>query len=88
MRYSVYSEEISLDYAGRDDAAGILGTIKPITDAIARGDDLETLETKALAYLCKEPEASVYLADAEGHVYKHLINSKYHEAVEAADQRL
>jgi hypothetical protein len=91
MSYFAYSEPIIIDqdsFIGRDTKAGILGTIKPTTQPIAEADDLETLETKAFAYLGKEPDALLHLADAEGHLYRILINEKYHKAVNGADRML
>ena len=90
MSYFAYSEDIIHDQAyfvGRDEAAGILGTIKPSSDPVAVADDLEALEIKALAYLCQKPGGLLYLTDPNGRVYRTLYNVKYAEAVANGDKK-
>lgn len=75
-------------FEGRDDAAGILGTFRP-GDAppVVIAETLEELEQKVQAHLGEEPAAFLYLTDGNGHVYRIMINGKYHAAIESANRR-
>ena len=90
MRYFVYarSNRENWSYEGRDEDAGILGSISPDSPPIAEGADLEEARLKGLAYLGSEPERSLRITDAEGRVYEILINSKHHSLLEKAERRL
>ena len=75
-------------FDGRDDAAGILGTFRPgEAPPVVTAETLEELEQKVRAHLGEEPAAFLYLADGNGHVYRIMINKKYHAAIGSAERR-
>jgi hypothetical protein len=71
------------------DKAGILGIFDPGEDQpIATADTLDQLERESWAYLGCEPSAILYLTDAEYGIHDILINTKYHEAMSKAEQKI
>lgn len=82
MKFFVYAETngpISIDYSTRDEAAGVIGSLKekpkPIGDAASKEDAIE----KAYAHLGRRPSGLVYVADSDGLLYEIVINRQYHE---------
>jgi hypothetical protein len=91
MTFAAYQSRhdgTDFSYEGRDESAGILGIFRPNNAApVVTAHTLEELERKANAHLGKEPDAFLYLTDVDGHVYRIMINAKYHATVERANRR-
>lgn len=74
-------------FKGRDDEAGILGTLDPGEDQpVANADTLAQIELEGWAYLGREPSARLYLTDDEYRIHDILSNETYHAEMEKAGQ--
>lgn len=73
---------------GRDEAAGILGRHTPSeAPPVVTAHTLEELKLEARAYLGKEPDALLYLTDADRRVHQIMLNEKHHAAIDSAGRR-
>lgn len=91
MKFTAYASRADgphFSVMGRDEAAGILGTLTPnAAPPVVVADSLEALRREANAYLLKEPDALLYLTDADRRVYEALFNEKHHAAKDLASRR-
>jgi hypothetical protein len=86
--YQARGDGPDFSFEGRDEAAGVLGTLRPADAApVATAGTLEVLEREAKAHLGSESDAILYLADGGGRVHRIMTNVKHHAAVERAARR-
>lgn len=88
VAFQAKNDGTDFSFEGRDEDAGILGRHPPSeTPPVVTAETLEDLKRKARAFLGKEPDAVLYLADTDNHVYEIMINEKHHAAVESVQRR-
>ena len=91
MTYFAYvrtNNTLRLDYAGRDEDRGIIGTVHDLPEPIAECESLDAAVAAGYAYIGQHPAASVYVTDANALLYKMLLCYPHHEQVSALQKNL
>ncbi len=91
MTYFAYvrtDDTLRLDYAGRDEDRGIIGTVYDLPEAIAECDTLDAAVAAGYAYIGHHPSASVYVADANALLHKMLLCHPHHKQVSGLQKSL
>jgi len=79
---------LRLDYAGRDENCGIIGTVYDLPEPIAECDTLNAAVAAGYAYIGQHPSASVYVVDANSLLHKMLLCHPHHEQVSGLQKSL
>ena len=90
MNYVVVKTEsdTSFDYASRNEALGILGTINLPSTLLHTTDSLEDAKLNAYAHVGRFPSHSLYIANRDGHVFEIVSNQQYHDHVSLTTKSL
>jgi len=91
MQFLVYVDPtpmLHIDYAGRDETAGIIGSLLDLPDPIGTADTHELIMEIAYAHLGRHPSDMLYVADANGRVYDIVINRQYHDERSASGKAI
>ncbi|MFM7116054.1 MAG: hypothetical protein ACKO0N_05410 [Planctomycetota bacterium] len=67
-----------IDYAARDEEAGILGSLREVSAPLLKADSIEDATEKAYAHLGRNPADLLFLADSNNLLYDILLNRQYH----------
>ena len=82
------NDTLRLDYAGRDEDRGIIGTVHDLPDPIAECETLDAAVAAGYAYIGQHPSASVYVADENSLLHEMLLCAPYHEEVSGLNKSL
>jgi len=81
-------DTLRLDYAGRDEDRGIIGTVHDLPEPIAECETLDAAVAAGYAYIGQHPSASVYVADENSLLHKMLLCHPYHQEVSGLHKSL
>jgi len=81
MQYLIYLSKPGvpqIDYAARDEAAGILGSLRGVPEPLLKAESFEEAVEKAFGHLGRNPADLLFLADSNDLLYDILLNRQYH----------
>ena len=81
MQYLIYLStrgSPQIDYAARNEDAGIIGSLRETPEPLLTADSHEEAVEKAYAHLGRNPADLLFLADSSNQLYDILLNRQYH----------
>ena len=81
MQYLIYLStrgSPQIDYAARNEDAGILGSLRETPEPLLTADSHQEAVEKAYAHLGRNPADLLFLADSSNLLYEILLNRQYH----------
>lgn len=81
MQYLIYLStrgSPQIDYAARNEDAGIIGSLRETPEPLLTADSHEEAVEKAYAHLGRNPADLLFLADSSNLLYEILLNRQYH----------
>ena len=91
MHFLIYVDSngmFQIDYSARDEAAGIIGSLRDLPNPIGTAGTHEAVIDIAYADLGRHPSDMLYVADSIGLLYDIVINQPYHDERSASRQAI
>ncbi len=79
---------LDVDYSARDEAAGIIGSLRDVPIPVAAAESKEAITEMAYAHLGRHPSNMLLIADSNGLLYDIVINESYEEERSATGRAL